>query len=310
MYGVTRFLGTCIGAILAVLAWYITQGNPYGLATLGWLISLCCSYIIIAQGKGPMGRFILLTYNLSALYAYSLSVKDQQDDDDEGGTHPYIVEIAFHRVVAVTTGCLWGLIITRFVWPISARKKLKEGLSLLWLRMALVWKTDPLSTLIRRESTTSYLDIREEFELQRYLSHLETLRVSAASEFALKEPFPSKVFEKILQSTGRMLDAFHAMNIAMREDQTASEVLASSMKLRYPLTDVLPNIENARDRLLAKMFKYRKDHENAGGVPDEDFALLYAYVLLTGQLAQEIKNISAELERLYGTLDEERFILR
>lgn len=30
-----------------------------------------------------MGRFILLTYNLSALYAYSLSAKDARDDDDE-----------------------------------------------------------------------------------------------------------------------------------------------------------------------------------------------------------------------------------
>lgn len=64
-------------------SWIISQGNPYGLATLGWLISLCCFYIIIAQGKGPMGRFILLTYNLSALYAYSLTVEDQKDHDDE-----------------------------------------------------------------------------------------------------------------------------------------------------------------------------------------------------------------------------------
>lgn len=49
------------------------------------------------------------------------------------------------------------------------------------------------------------------------------------------------------------------------------------MKLRYPLTDVLPNIEHTRDRLLAKMFMYRKAHESADGFSDEDFALLYAY---------------------------------
>lgn len=53
-------------------------------------------------------------------------------------------------------------------------------------------------------------------------------------------------------------------------------VLASSMKLRYPMTDVLPNIEHARDSLLAKMFRYRKSNDQ-DGVSDEDFALLYAY---------------------------------
>lgn len=51
-----------------------------------------------------MGRFIMLTYNLSALYAYSLSVKDVDGDDDEGGIDPIISEIALHRVVAVLTG--------------------------------------------------------------------------------------------------------------------------------------------------------------------------------------------------------------
>jgi hypothetical protein len=56
-----RVFGTCIGAICAVLAWVVSHGNPYALATLGWLMSLVCFYVIVAQGKGPMGRFFLLT---------------------------------------------------------------------------------------------------------------------------------------------------------------------------------------------------------------------------------------------------------
>ena len=51
-----------------------------------------------------MGRFIMLTYNLSALYAYSLSVQEVDGDDDEGGARPIITEIALHRVVAVLSG--------------------------------------------------------------------------------------------------------------------------------------------------------------------------------------------------------------
>ncbi|KAI9762528.1 MAG: hypothetical protein M4579_000331 [Chaenotheca gracillima] len=330
-----RFFGTCIGAVGAIVAWIVSRGNAFALAALGWLMSLGCFYIIVALGKGPMGRFILLTYNLSALYAYSLSVADADNDDDEGGTEPEITAITLHRVVAVMVGCLWGLFITRVIWPISARRKLKDGLSLLWLRMGLIWKRDPLSILIDGEPTESYMDLREEFELQRFLSSLDNLRKSAASEFELRGPFPDSSYEKILKSTGRMLDAFHAMNIIITKDLRASDgekdilrytsserdhlctrishlyqVLASSMKLEYPLNDALPNTENARDRLLARVFDYRKAVSQGHRASDKDFALLYAYALVTGQLSREIFSVSTEIEKLFGALNEDMLKLQ
>lgn len=140
--GLARFAGTCIGAICAIAAWIASEGNVFALAFFGWLMSYWTAYIIVVQGKGPMGRFIMLTYNLSALYAYSLSVKDLDDDDDEGGTNPLITEITAHRVVAVLVGCLWGLVVTRLVWPISARQKFVSGLSIVLMRMGLVWKRE------------------------------------------------------------------------------------------------------------------------------------------------------------------------
>jgi len=62
--GFDRFLGTCIGAVCAIVAWIVSRGNGFILAFLGWIMSLWTAYIIVAQGKGPMGRFIMLTYNL------------------------------------------------------------------------------------------------------------------------------------------------------------------------------------------------------------------------------------------------------
>lgn len=49
------------------------------------------------------------------------------------------------------------------------------------------------------------------------------------------------------------------------------------MKLEYPLSDVLPSIEHARDRLLARIYRYRLDREASQQTTDEDCALLYAY---------------------------------
>lgn len=320
--GFDRFLGTCIGAVCAIVAWIVSCGNGFILAFLGWIMSLWTAYIIVAQGKGPMGRFIMLTYNLSALYAYSLSVKDLEDDDDEGGTNPLITDITLHRVVAVLTGCLWGLVITRLLWPISAGKKFADGLSLLWLRMGLIWKRDPLSMLLDGESPNPYMDLREEFDLQRFLTGLEKLRSAATSEMDLRGPFPDAIYLRVLRSTGNMLDAFHAMNVVIMKNLNASkgevevlkyttmeraqlcsrishlfQVLASSMKLEYPLNEALSSTDHARDRLLAKVFRFRKEKVDSGAT-DEDFALLYAYALVTGYFA----NISIQKDSKISTL--------
>lgn len=217
--GWERLLGTFIGACCAVAAWLISadhgDANPWILGFLGWIMSLWCFYLINAKGKGPMGRFILLTYNLGALYAYSLSVRDDDHDEDEGGVDPAIWEIVIHRVVSVIVGVIWGIVVTRLIWPISARQKLKDGLCILWLRMCLIWKRDPLAIYLLGEPKSSYMDIRELAELQSFLTFLDSLRKAAASEFELRGPFPDKITGRIVERTRTMLDSFHAMNVVM-----------------------------------------------------------------------------------------------
>lgn len=300
--GFERFLGTAMGAIFAVIVWTISDDNPWLLGFFGWIFSIGCFYIIVGKGKGPMGRFILLTYNLSALYAYSLSVKDMDDDDDEGGINPHITDIVFHRVVSVMAGCIWGIIITRVLWPISARAKLKNGLCTLWLRMSLIWKRDPLSTFLAGDPQSAYMDIREETELHAFLTHLDTLRKAAASEFELRGPFPDRLIGRVLETTARMLDSFHIMNTVMSKEPAASageaevlaytrreraglsarishlfSVLASTVNMEYPINDVLPSIEHSRDRLLARIFEFRRNAAGDSVATDQDYELIYAY---------------------------------
>lgn len=222
--GYARFSGTSLGATCAIVSWYVSEGNPVGLAFLGFLMSTWTSYIILVKGRGPMGRFIMLTYNLSVLYAYSLSQRETSDDDDEGGDNPIITEIALHRVMAVLSGCIWGIIITRLIWPISARERLKHSLSLLWLRMSLIWKRDPLSAMARdKTSAAIYMTPREKLEIERYLTRLESLQVSARSEFELKSAFPDATYSSIIRRTRTMIDSFHAMNLELVNNLTASE---------------------------------------------------------------------------------------
>ena len=225
--GFARAWGTFLGAVCAVIAWLLSKGNVFLMAFFGWIMALYGFFIIVGQGKGPLGRFILLSYNLTALYAYSLSVRDDEwwDEDEEGkGNDPLIGDIALHRVIAVCAGVLWGLIVTRLIWPISARKKFRNGLSLLLLRMGLIWKRDPLSLLMVGQSSGAYMSLKEELELQRYLARLESLKGAAGHEFELRGPFPTADYGVVLKSVGRMMDAFHALNVVITKDLKASAV--------------------------------------------------------------------------------------
>jgi hypothetical protein len=345
--GYSRVLGTALGAILACAAWEVSNANPFLLALLGFLMAYWTAYIIVGQGKGPMGRFIMLTYNLSALYAYSLSVNDEGTGDDSDGDeedsqrNPLIFSIAKHRFVAVLSGVIWGLIITRLVWPISARQKLKDGLSLIWLHMGLIWKRDPLAMFLDGENEAvpshQYMNLREELQLQRFLAKLEALVDSAKSEFELRGPFPKKEYSAILKSTGRMLDAFHAMNVVILKDLHASpseeallratlrerallcsrishlfSILASSMKLEYLVVpDGSLGIDHRREALLTRIFEYRTEMECADQeMKDEDFGLLYTFTLVTGQLGLEIRGVLDKVEGLFGVIDEEVLMLQ
>ena len=172
--------------------------------------------------------------------------------------------------------------------------------------MGLIWKRDPVNILLpvlaQGSKSYAYMDLGEEFELHRFLAKLDKLRGSASSEVNLRGPFPDEIYGRVLESTTRMLDAFHAMNVTIMKASRASEgetqilkyttqeremlcsrishlfqVMASSLKLQYPLNDALPSADNARDRLLAKLFRFRKEEKVSLGANDEDFELLYAY---------------------------------
>ncbi len=367
--GLARFTGTVMGAAFVVINWLIADGNPVGLALLGWAISFGAFYIMVDRGNPAFGRFILLSYNVSSLYAYSLSQSVEDDDDDEGGIHPRIREIVFHRVVAVTIGIIWGLIVCRLIWGLPARRKFKEGLALLYLQMGLIWKRGPLAILLRNDATfTSYMKIGEQAAMQRYATQLQTLRTAANNEYELRGPFPFATYGRMMASTQRVLDAFHAMSLVTQKhgrlsegekallNHTAEEraqlcarichvfeVLASSIMLEYPLTDAIPSVMVIRDKLLGKIFRFRKEHNasmdktsgegtahsngkanvtatmlgamgqvpNLGNVTLEepDYALLYAYALVTGQVAKELKILEKELEGLFGRLDEDAMLL-
>lgn len=147
-----------------------------------------------------------------------------------------------------------------------------------------------------------------------------------------------------MRSTKHILDGFYAMRLLTHNHGSLSEgeralleftaeerdqlcqrichvfqVLASCIMLEYPLTDAIPTVDRNKDRLLGKIYEFRKDHmatQLVGGAnqdqavaEEKDYALLYAYTLVTGQVAEELKKVRKEIEGLFGVLHEEALLL-
>ncbi|CAK7893821.1 hypothetical protein CAAN1_09S05424 [[Candida] anglica] len=330
-----RFIGTFLGCYGAYLIWWLTDGNGYILCLSGFLISIPSFYIILYwKQNNPFGRFILLAYNLTALYSYSMTQKDTEDGL-EGGDNPIIEDIAFHRFVSVSVGIVWALTMASLFLPNSARARLKKGLTILWLRMGVIWNSDPLDYVEEREESR-LLGLKDQKGLHDLLRECETLLKQAPKEFRLKGQFPKQKYEKIIQCTSNIIDAFQNMNLMIEVDPALSAneeyvlkyisaeraevehriflvfyMIASAMRLGFPLPSKPASTEHAKDRMLFKLNEIRSNTavKKDLTLTNEDYVLLYSYILVTNKISSELDKIILLVKDLLGSINEEIFEL-
>lgn len=329
-----RIVGTFLGAFIAFLTYNLFHGNGVALAITGFLLSIPCFYIIIYWKKNnAYGRFLLLAYNLTALYSYSMAQKDSEDGY-EGGDSPIVGEIAFHRFVSVSIGIVWALAVASFFLPNSARGRLKAGLTVLWLRMGVIWNSDPLDYRETREGS-NFVGIKDFKNTRNLLSECQTLLKQAPVEFRLKGSFPKAIYEKLLASTSAILDAFLNFQLMVevdcRMDPTEGYVLeyianerselehriflifymiASALALGFPLPTKPASTEHAKVRMLLKLSEMRaKSTQEQMRLTNEDYVLLYSYILVSTTISTELDKIIQLIKELLGDITEDIFSL-
>ncbi|KAK6457543.1 Fusaric acid resistance protein-like-domain-containing protein [Scheffersomyces xylosifermentans] len=329
-----RILGTFMGAFSAYVVWMVTDGNVYALCFTGFLISLPSFYIIIYWSKNnAFGRFILLTYNLTALYSYSMRSQQDSEDGGEGGDNPFVEEIAFHRFVAVSIGIIWALVMASCFLPNSARSRLKSGLTVLWLRLGLIWYSDPLEY---DPISLRLIGLKDKPGVNRLLSECETLLKQAPIEFRLKGSFPTEAYSSLLKYTSSIIDNFENISLMIKVDPVLSVneefvlkyieaernevehriflifyMIASSMKLGFPIPSKPASIEHAKDRMLFKLSEVRDSvvQKPELSLTNNDFILLYSYILVASSITEQLDNIMELLRELLGDVSEEIFQL-
>ncbi|GEQ70697.1 hypothetical protein JCM33374_g4376 [Metschnikowia sp. JCM 33374] len=329
-----RFVGTFLGAFLAYLVWQISDANEIVLATVGFILSLPCFYIIIYWKRdNAYGRFILLAYNLTALYSYSMLQKDSEDGK-EGGDRPIVGQIAVHRFIAVSIGIVWAVIFANFFLPNPARARLKSGLTILWLRMGVIWNSDPMDYQESPEGIT-LVGLKDFKGTRDLLLECQTLLKQAPVEFRLKGRFPKETYEKLLRGTSVILDAFSNLQLMVEVDQNlhpneevvlkyvSSEreelehriflifyMVASALALGFPLPTKPASTEHAKDRMLLKLSEFRsKSTFERVNLKNEDYVLLYSYILVTSTITKELDKIILNIKELLGDITEDIFVL-
>ncbi|TKY86727.1 hypothetical protein EX895_004367 [Sporisorium graminicola] len=237
-----RIVGTVMGACAAVGVYKLFPDNNIVLPAFGLLFSIpCFRYIVGKPQLASSGRFVLLTYNLTALYSYNLRK-----------TNVEVEQIAYQRTVSVLVGVLWATVLNQLVWPFEARRQLALGVSdvlfkLAWLyqRLVLSYSRDPsqvgqggddldgdgqdsdnrddddeeaalLGTFASRHGD-EFQAI--ELHLQVSLIKLEGLLAQTKNEPRLKGPFPVATYRSMLSCCQNILDKLHSMRcVTTRQD--------------------------------------------------------------------------------------------
>ncbi|KAI6037545.1 Fusaric acid resistance protein-like-domain-containing protein [Pisolithus marmoratus] len=239
-----RVLGTLIGAVVAACVYTLFHDNPIVLALFGFFFSIPCFYYIVAKPDyATSGRFVLLTYNLTCLYSYNLRREDVS-----------VLQIAYHRSVAVIVGVLWALLVSRFWWPSEARRELSKGLGELCLNMGWLYTRlvasnsgleldDPEETdrpssnhvtcegtpLLSKSASAILSNSVQEFmamelHLQIKLIELQGLLGQTQHEPRLKGPFPVMLYRSILTSLQTILDKLHSMRCVTTREEWWTDV--------------------------------------------------------------------------------------
>lgn len=315
-----RFIGTLLGVLAAYYAWTWLHHNVHVLCLTGFVLSGVCFYFILFwKQNNAFGRFVLLTYNLTALYSYSMRERDGEDEW-EGGDKPVIGEIGFHRFVAVLLGIVLALAMLQLVLRNSARARVKQCLSLLWLRLGMAWSASLLDVDFASRRCHG---MTCQGELRGMLAECEQMVAHAPLEFRLKGSFPASQYRELWQATLRIANSMENMSrmILAKSAVSANEayvlqyirqerrdveqriymmfyMVALLMRMGMGVPEVAGSTGPAMERMLVKLNRVRRAFEVK--LSDDDFVLLYTYILVSQTITRELDVIRTILELLWG----------
>ncbi|KAK0521272.1 hypothetical protein OC834_006724 [Tilletia horrida] len=337
-----RVVGTIFGALVAYGAYTVFPDNHIALPIVGVIFSLpCFRYIVAKPQYASSARFVLLTYNLTALYSYNLRIVGIE-----------VEQIAFHRTIAVIAGVVWASLLNHIVWPFEARRELGLGVSDLLFKLAWLYQRLVL-TYSSQDATVAFDEDEEiiaadaevqpllrsnkqdrvsaefqaiELHLQLSIIKLEGLLAQTRHEPRLKGPFPISTYKSLLGCCQAILDKLHSMRCVTARDAWHRNVrrdfvipvnaqrremvgnvllffwlLGSAFHLKTPMPPYMPPVKSSREALIERIRELPAVKRRAIRGSSE-YLLFYSYVLAMKDVIDQLLQLGEITQQLFGVL--------
>ncbi|KAH9933951.1 uncharacterized protein BXZ73DRAFT_45967 [Epithele typhae] len=193
---VARILSTFIGGLVGTAMWYVSQGNPFGLAAT---IGVCAPFFFFWRLYWPVPPMtsIILFVTVGLVVGYSW-----QNEQPTSLAQPFRytgVELAWRRFVLVTSGVTAAFLFSFLPPSTTLRKYQRNMMSTTVAEIGTVYcavvsfaNTRENQETTRQEIVQSLVAIR--LKLKRSL----VLRTNIVYEFSLRGRWPSQRYKKIL----------------------------------------------------------------------------------------------------------------
>ncbi|KAI8084668.1 uncharacterized protein BX664DRAFT_366267 [Halteromyces radiatus] len=204
----TRVLGSVVGAVLGIVVWEITRGNPYGLAVLCFALFIPLYHIFFFSAMyrivGLMGK---ITMVLVVVYAYNAELEG-------GNSFEPVWTIAGKRLLAVVIGIAAAGLLLLFPAPVQGRIELRKRLATTIRdigRLYGIVTAEVTSTKVIGEITAHQQKAfrKKALEIQRQLADERNLLAHSKYEPPLRGKFPVKKYSQILETVDNLAALVH-----------------------------------------------------------------------------------------------------
>ncbi|KAI8584645.1 hypothetical protein K450DRAFT_217274 [Umbelopsis ramanniana AG] len=256
---IVRSAGTIVGAIMSMVIWEISRGNPYGLAVLHFVFYLPCWYVFLnvsAPGKfwRTTGQFAMITNSLILGYTYQLI--------NSGNNVPVYV-VAYERAVTVLVGVVSATILSVLPFPKNGRVELRHRMANTISQLGSMYEAF-LALLLedsRHRAQYPALHNRKLFRklaigIRKQIVGEQVLFEQSKYEPPLRGKFPKHTYSKMLQILDNMLNLLIEMEYSLEKiDRSWRRGLVHSTwrARRDLLAVVLTSIQLATNSLINKL---------------------------------------------------------
>eukprot|EP01117_Protostelium_nocturnum_P012400 TRINITY_DN4577_c0_g1_i1.p1 TRINITY_DN4577_c0_g1~~TRINITY_DN4577_c0_g1_i1.p1 ORF type:complete len:945 (+),score=244.56 TRINITY_DN4577_c0_g1_i1:167-3001(+) len=306
-----RIAGTIIGALWAVITFYLFGLRPWGIFIMFFIfVWPCFTFLYSGRPRAKIAGTALLTFAVIILSKYA---------NRNNPVYYEVYRLAIYRTVMIVGGVILTLIFDRCLWPVLARSNLRKNLCLVIHDLAEFFGRN--SSYIMEDTNESDLKKISSIESKARIELLrcEGLLTIAENEPHLGEPLNVAALKHVMSCLSTILErmSYQRMTIQeewesfvtkgfveplhyVRKEMTAHVlmrfwVMAESIRSRTPIPQHLPDPIKVRSKLL-RMFKKLPALQDSR-FTQHSFTITryYAFALAS-------KEVIIELERLVQTI--------